>query len=583
MNHRNLLGTGNMNVGKVITADQVGFPDSIDHLTGILESFNYDRILITLARINLLLQTCENFFAAESVLQRDFCSRYLRDQIDCRGLTGGLVFGRQSTLYLLSESTRVSDPFSTRDPYTSIDARNELARCYLIANKFLVTASTSLETDSEEKVKKELLVALIQTMEYVIYSSLNHRIRNSMVRTSEFLRLLQEQPLQFDVNKVFTHATGLTLKDYQYLILRILQVYLNFSPKEILSGEDLLVDTKPSPTLTSLYEKLIPHTCISIDELRDEAEKPSGLKNEFRLWRKYPLIKVSENRILCMDIGFLLDKLQTGVFWTILEQLNKIEKSKGNNFIASWGEVFARYTSSILKNGIDAQTPPIEKYIISPKYVQKEETECTDIAVCGDDTLILLECKAAILRADTKFSGNFDKFYTELKEKIIIGSDTEGAKGVKQLCNAIKSLTHLDETKRQKVEEIDISKVKKIYPVLVLSDRIFSVLCMNWLLNSEFQDMMDGVNLMGHVKIMPLTVLTIEDIELLEPYLSNIPFHVHLDEWIDQFNPEKSVRGFSAYLYPLIQKDVRENTFMNEKFNRLTVDVMDYFTSRGLE
>ena len=170
-----------------------------------------------------------------------------------------------------------------------------------------------------------------------------------------------------------------------------------------------------------------------------------------------------------------------------------------------------------------------------------------------------------------------------MKEKIIIGSDTEGAKGVKQLCNAIKSLTHPDETKRQRVEDIDISKVKKIYPVLVLSDRIFSVLCMNWLLNSEFQDMMEGVNLMGHVKIMPLTVLTIEDIELLEPYLSNISFHVHLDEWIAQFNPEKSARGFSAYLYPLIQREPRENSFMNEKFNRLMFDLMDYFTSRGLE
>ena len=583
MNHRNLLGTGNMNIGKVITADQVGFPDSKEHLTGILQSFNFESVLKTLAGINLLLQTCENFFAAESVLQRDFCSRYLRDQIDGRGLTGGLVFGRQSTLYLLSESTRVSDPISTRVPDTSYDAKSELARCYLIANKFLVVESPSLETDSEENRRKKALVGLIQTMESGIYSSLNHRTRKSMVRTAEYFSLLREQPFQYNLDEVFSLATGLTLRDYQYLIYGILTVCLSFSPEEILSGEGLLVNTKLSPTLTSLHEKLIPHTCISIDELRDKAKKYSSLNNEFRLWREYPLIKIDENHVICIDIGFLLEKLQTGVFWTILKQLNKIEKSKGDNFIASWGEVFARYTSSILKNGIDAQTPSIEKYIISPKYVQKEETECTDIAVCGDDTLILLECKAAVLRADTKFSGNFDKFYTELKEKIIIGSDTEGAKGVKQLCNAIKSLTHLDETKRQRVEKIDISKVKKIYPVLVLSDRIFSVLCMNWLLNSEFQDMMDGINLMGHVEIMPLTVLTIEDIELLEPYLSDIPFHVHLDEWIAQFNPEKSVRGFSAYLYPLIQKNVCENTFMNEKFNRLMSDLMDYFTSRGLE
>ena len=404
-----------------------------------------------------------------------------------------------------------------------------------------------------------------------------------MVRTSEFLRLLQKIPLKFDVNEIFSSTTGLTLQEYQYLIFGILRVCLSFSPDKILSGEDLLVDTKLSPTLTSLYEKLLAQESIPIGELKNKAKKYSGLKNEFRLWREYPLIKIDENQVLCIDIGFLLEKLQTGVFWTILKYLNKNEKSEGDNFIASWGEVFARYASSILKSGIDAQTPSIEKYIISPKYVQKEETECTDIAVCGDDILILLECKAAVLRADTKFSGNFDKFYAELKEKIIIGSDTEGPKGVKQMCNAIKSLIHSDESKRQRVEEIDISKVKKIYPVLVLSDRIFSVLCMNWLLNSEFRDMMDGVNLMGHVKVMPLTVLTIEDIELLEPYLRNRPFHVHLNEWIAQFSPEKSARGFSAYLYPLIQRDVREDTFMDQKYKQLMSDVMDYFSSRGLE
>ncbi len=583
MNQQSLLPTGNMNIGKVITAKQVGFPDSKEYLTGVLQSFNYEHVLITLARINLLLQCSEDFLTDQDILQRDFCSQCLRNQIDLKGLAGGWIFSRQSSLYLLSESARVSDPLSTRVPDTSFDVRNELARCYLIANQFLVKEPSSSETASEEKQKKELLVALIQTMEYVIYSSPNHRIRNSMVRTSEFLRLLQKIPLKFDVNEIFSSTTGLTLQEYQYLIFGILRVCLSFTSNDILSGESLLVNTQPSPILTSLYEKLIPHTCISTDELRDEAEKPSGLKNEFRLWRKYPLVKISENRILCMDIGFLLDKLQTGIFWIILEQLNKIEKSEGDNFIASWGEVFARYTSSILKSGIDAQTPSIEKYIISPKYVQKEETECTDIAVCGDDTLILLECKAAVLRADTKFSGNFDKFYAELKGKIIIGSDTEGPKGVKQLCNAIKSLIHSDESKRQKVEEIDISKVKKIYPVLVLSDRIFSVPLMNWFLNLEFQSMMEGTDLIGFVEIMPLTVLTIEDIELLEPYLSSIPFHVHLDEWIAQFNPEKSVRGFSAYLYPLIQSESCEDSFMNQKFNRLTADVMDYFSSRGLE
>ena len=136
----------------------------------------------------------------------------------------------------------------------------------------------------------------------------------------------------------------------------------------------------------------------------------------------------------------------------------------------------------------------------------------------------MLECKAPILRADTKFSGDFDELYAELKDKIIEGESPEKkAKGIKQLCNAIQSLFHVDEIQRQSVEGIDISKIKKIYPVLVLSDRIFSVPCMNWFLDLEFQRLLEDIHRMENLDIMPLTVLTIEDLESLEPFLSHAP------------------------------------------------------------
>ena len=249
------------------------------------------------------------------------------------------------------------------------------------------------------------------------------------------------------------------------------------------------------------------------------------------------------------------------------------------------GRHFENYAASIIKRGIDAQAPRVEKYIIAPNYDQRQEEECTDVAICGNDTLVLLECKAPILRADTKFSGDFDELYAELKDKIIEGESPEKAKGIKQLCNAIQSLFHVDEIERQSVEGIDISKIKKIYPVLVLSDRIFSVLCMNWFLNLEFQRLMVDIHREANLDIKPLTVLTIEDLESLEPYLSHTPFHVHLDKWMQW---QASVRNndklpFSAYLYPLLMENPPENTFYDRKFNEIYVDIMTYFTERGVE
>ena len=362
MNQRNLIDTGNVKIGKVITANQVDFPDSTEHLTQILSSFNSTDILITLAKINLFLQCSKDFSLTERILQKDFCSRYLRDEIDWRGLRGDFIFNRQSTLRLLSESVRVSDPCSARSPDTSDSAKIELARCYLIANESPNDESSDHEMDSAEEKRKELLVASIPFAAYPQNSVEPRRIKNPLVRSKEFLCRFQEGASKFDMNKTFHEATGLTPQNYQYLIYSIAE--------EILKGEGLFVNTKPSPAVTRLYEKLLPHVCISIDELREEA-KLDWFKNDFRLWRRYPLVKVGENQICCVDMGFLLDKLQTGVFWILREHLKNDNKRKGV-FEKLWGDVFTNYAASIIERGVNAETSSVEKCMPGPKYIQKQ-------------------------------------------------------------------------------------------------------------------------------------------------------------------------------------------------------------------
>ena len=265
-------------------------------------------------------------------LWENFCSRFLRSEIDQRGFTEYIIFNRRSTLHLLSKSASISDSHSTRAPDTTVDARNDLARCYLIANGLPGTDLPNFGTDSTEEERKELLAALIPYLEYGINSSPQHHIRHSLVRSYKFLTRLQEAASTFDVNKIFTQATGLNLRDYQYLILSILSASLNFSPEEILEG-GLFVNTQPSPALTLLYDRLLQHACISIDELSAEVETTPSLPKEFRLLRKYPLIKITENQIICIDIGCLVEKLETGVFWIIRNQLEKERRGRGEEII----------------------------------------------------------------------------------------------------------------------------------------------------------------------------------------------------------------------------------------------------------
>ena len=587
---RKELATGNMIFSPVIEAEDFGYTSSTEELTQIVGKFNYKNVLVNLARINLFFQRIEDL-SDEEILKKAFCPPFWLATIEAlRRLQGRPIFNRQTTLRLLTECARVSDPYSTFI-LERFDARNDLAKCYLIANSMLDEGNSNSNTTSEEEFCKQIIADSIPTIEYAINTSLSYRTKLSMVRSSEFLRRLseaEEAHLGVNANQTFRQATGLTLQDYQHLVFSIFAVYWNYSPREIVRQDpfmdrSLFFDPNSVPNLAPLYENFLPHTCISIDELNERAANFSSCKNEFRFWRQYPLVQISEDQILCVDFYFLLEKLQTGVFWIMRDQLEKQRRGDGQKIIALWGDIFEDYAASIIKRGIDAQAPRVEKYIIAPKYDQRQEEECTDVAICCSDTLVLLECKSPILRADTKFSSDFDTLYAELKDKIIEGEIPEKPKGIKQLCNAIQSLFHADEIQRQSIEGIDISKIKKIYPVLVLSDRIFSVPCMNWFLDLEFQRLLGDIHQMENLDIMPLTVLTIEDLESLEPFLSPIPFHVHLDKWMQWQASGNDKLPFSAYLYSLLTENPPQNTFYDQKFNEIHADIMTYFTERGVE
>ena len=322
------------------------------------------------------------------------------------------------------------------------DVKNKLARGYLIANglsgKEELNSQNNLEIEEEDPaaLKRDVLIDFIPLVEYRMRPLSSRSHGESLVRTYELLRRLEKTDSNIDVNDLFYQATGLTLRNYYHLIALIVLKYLTLSLEKISKGEEsLFINFNDSPALKPLYDKLLPHACISVNTLAAETEKSTSLTNEFRLWRQYPLVKLSENHIICVDISFLLDKLQTGVFWIIRDQLEKLKKDNGQKIISLWGDVFEDYAASIIKRGISSQKPSVERCILSPKYIGKGVNECTDIVVCSDDTLILLECKAPLLSATARFSGNFNKLRRELQTKLIRTETSGGKKSTKALGN----------------------------------------------------------------------------------------------------------------------------------------------------
>ena len=574
MSRRNFLDMGNVILGKVIPAEKIGVPHTEEDLTNIVQTFNYEDVLITLSRINLLLQRTDNLLEDEKGLKIAFCRGTILNAIDaCPNIRNDFVFSRQGTLRLLDKCALNSDSQST---YTidNINAMNDLAKAYLIVNGLLDTGTSALST-SEDEEERNMLVNSIPFQEYATNEAPQVYTKHLVVRTEELLRLLQEESSTLDVDHIFFQNTGLTLQDYQHLVFLIVTFYWTLTSEDIrLQDPSKSLVFNPnihSDDLTPLFQKLLPLISVSIDDLNSKANEYAKFIDEFRLWRDYPLLKINENTAICVDFSFLLEKIQTGAFWLIRKWVRG--SSEAGAFEDLWGDVFENYAASIIKRGINSQSSSIqERVIINPKYHQKPDEECIDVAVCSDDTLTLVECKSTLLSAASKFSEDFNNFYDGAKSV---------KKGIEQLGKAVQHLGNKDENQRHVVKDIDICKIKKIYPVLVLSDRLLSYLFMNQVLNSKFEAEVQKESLGDHLEVMPLTVLTIMDLELLEPYIQDKPLNARLDEWLDWLKDNPRI-GFTAYMHDLINREQRNNQFMDQGFDRFRSEGQEYFLSRGL-
>ena len=96
---------------------------------------------------------------------------------------------------------------------------------------------------------------------------------------------------------------------------------------------------------------------------------------------------------------------------------------------------------------------------------------------------------------------------------------------------------------------------------------------------------MENIHRIEHLEVMPLTVLTIKDLESLEPYISSPPFHIHLNKWRQWQDVAKGNNKlpFSAYLYSLLVQNPPEDTFYDRKFGQLHSEMMTFFIEKGLK
>lgn len=286
-------------------------------------------------------------------------------------------------------------------------------------------------------------------------------------------------------------------------------------------------------------------------------------ENDFVNLRNYPIYNIEGIKYSIVDFFFVIDKFHKSVKFILKESFNKQYglPSNSRDFFNFFNTEFSeRFLMKRILDQIFWQP-----YFIKKKEIENGKNE-PDYYVRHNNVILLFENKDVLIAKEIKSSGDIEKIESALKIKFL---ETDGRPiGIGQL---VTSILQIIGNCFPYDEYVNTKKSFKIYPILLVQDRIFETPGINYRMNQWYENMVKerleenyNPNL-----IKPLTVINIDILIYWMPYLvekdSNfkkiIDDHLKLMTTFKKPNhsdPEVAkqiaLKRFSTQIFPISQR-----------------------------
>lgn len=296
--------------------------------------------------------------------------------------------------------------------------------------------------------------------------------------------------------------------------------------------------------------KLVASDITELQErVRIEAENRALLAcHGFREFRERPLVYTSEARSIAtvLDMGFLIEKMSSGVFHTIAEVLRGNDRPEEirdrNRFIRRyWGEVFEIYVSERFAEVFKWSRTHFHP---SPTYDsprRKRGEQSFDGLINYGGAVIAMEYKGKFLKLEAKYGEDSKVLIEDLNERF--------GKGVRQLAENMEFAFNQNQDLRAScsvkdtngssilsLSNDDINGFSSIYPVMIVQESALRIGFANRWLRKLFSDEI-AQRSVDLSRIRPLSLISIEDLEAINPYLHDISLVAILDEYAKVEDP----------------------------------------------
>jgi len=493
-----------------------------------VRQFNRQSAAILLARLearlflDLAIRNESETIRLQSFLVANFWDDELltraKERMGTSRLDYRIAFHSQQILTLMRSVVLHSLPTGGTEPDIDKDARFALGRALLKTSSLLMSGEMKAKIAQDRRKPSARNYLRLQLSLGAGNEVTNPPpVMNGVARSAViFEEILTRTPTPIDLSKALEGRTGLSLNTYVDLTLGLLSAYLGRKPSELVenAGISILGPDYFGPSVSSeTAHKFWEMESTTFDELRTRLSMESELIpcQDFTAFRMRPFVRLDNGKLFCINPGFVQEKLEVGLFWTITNNLQGADRKSAFD---AWGKLFEAYINETLQTAVD---PAREEYFPRPDFIgKKHHHESFDGILVAGRVCAVFECKGGFLPNDAKYAEDLDEFVKALERKF--GTDQRA--GVEQLVRKINQVFSRDMKVRRELEGVDVSAVEIVVPVLVVQDNFASSLfTLPWLARS-FRDLMRKTAALDERIVWPsLVVLHVEDVERLSSYV----------------------------------------------------------------
>jgi hypothetical protein len=496
---------------------------TVEEVTALLKDLSMMDASVLLSRMNLSLrfamqeQNRPNFARIQQMLYRDFTDdeifRRLSERFPNVSPSDRPIFTPIDLLNLLRLVLRYSSGPDDPGAVDNSALRFALGRACLMMNNLLLSAEeerTILKGDPDKR-RFALMVQLLAPFELANPPAAHHLffrfgvMYRMLIKDQNIRDRIASECSGFDFETEFERLTGISLERWLYIVFAIYSYFLYGGNILNFRLEFTVLKASAFPVGSGITEDELRATLrtisTSITDVQTEmrADLATDPRFDFISFRSKPLVGVYDDRFAPIDAAFVLEKLHTGVQWTIHDGL---PIKKRNSLFQAWGVLFEEYVHWLFGR---SRTDSTYKYVPRPSWRNGEES--FDGMLLKDSVLVPMEYKGGFLSRAARYSGREREFADDMKLKFIPGCS--------QLASKIRTLFTADERKRGELQDVRLDHIRSVLPVLILQDQILRTPFLNWWLNKTFQAELQDFKPRPDIVVRPLTVVSVNELETM--------------------------------------------------------------------